>query len=115
MFLFFRLAYESSHGSFTLQKFFWAYLIVPAWILLAHLTVMNADSYKTMPELEEKVEREQDATRDVGAIVRPAGKMLLTKSRCTILTTSLATARFAGAANRDASIEKVTLPSLISL
>ncbi|CAK4016448.1 MFS general substrate transporter [Lecanosticta acicola] len=65
VFLFFRLAYERSGGTFTPQKFFFGYLIVPALILLAQLTIMNADGYKTVPQLEEKIEKEQDATRDV--------------------------------------------------
>ncbi|CAK1366172.1 Protein FMP42 [Cercospora beticola] len=65
VFLFFRLAYESSEGKFGPEKFFFGFLLVPAFILIAQLTVMNADGYKTLPELERKIEKEQDATRDV--------------------------------------------------
>lgn len=65
VFLFFRLAYEASEGSFGPEKFFFGYLIVPIFILVAQLTVMNHDGYKTLPELERKIEKEQDATRDV--------------------------------------------------
>ncbi|KAK4501405.1 hypothetical protein PRZ48_007214 [Zasmidium cellare] len=65
VFLFFRLAYESSNGSFTPQKFFYGYLIVPAAILILQYTVMNKDGYKTVPQLEQKLEKNEDATRDV--------------------------------------------------
>ncbi|KAI5364974.1 Putative major facilitator superfamily, MFS transporter superfamily [Septoria linicola] len=65
VFLFFRLAYEASEGSFGPEKFFFGYLIVPVFILLAQVTVMNHDGYKTLPELERKIEKEQDAARDV--------------------------------------------------
>lgn len=65
MFLFFRLAYESSHGRFSPQKFFFGYTVVPVLILLAQVTIMNSASYKTQAELERKIEKNQDATRDV--------------------------------------------------
>lgn len=65
VFLFFRLAYESSSGSFTPQKFFYGYLIVPAAILILQYTVMNKEGYKTVPQLEQKLEKNEDATRDV--------------------------------------------------
>lgn len=65
VFLFFKLAYEASDRQFTPQRFFFGYLIVPALILIAQLTVMNADGYKTVPQLEVKIEKAQDATRDV--------------------------------------------------
>ncbi|PPJ50891.1 hypothetical protein CBER1_07089 [Cercospora berteroae] len=65
VFLFFRLAYESSEGKFGPEKFFFGFLLVPAFILIAQLTVMNADGYKTLPELERKIEKAQDFTRDV--------------------------------------------------
>ncbi|KAF2212092.1 hypothetical protein CERZMDRAFT_98006 [Cercospora zeae-maydis SCOH1-5] len=65
VFLFFRLAYEATEGRFGPEKFFFGFLIVPALILIAQLTVMNADGYKTLPELERKIEKAQDVTRDV--------------------------------------------------
>jgi MFS family permease len=65
IFLFYRLAYEASDGSFTPEKFFFAYLAVPVLILIAQFTLMNEDAYKTVPQLEAKLEKEQDATRDV--------------------------------------------------
>ncbi|EMF11883.1 MFS general substrate transporter [Sphaerulina musiva SO2202] len=65
VFLFFRIAYEASGGTFGPEKFFFGYLIVPALILIAQLTVMNHDGYKTLPQLERKIEKEQDYSRDV--------------------------------------------------
>lgn len=68
VFLFFRIAYEASDGTFGPEKFFFGYLIVPALILIAQLTVMNHDGYKTLPQLERKIEKEQDYSRDVSSV-----------------------------------------------
>ncbi|KAK5694698.1 hypothetical protein LTR97_009288 [Elasticomyces elasticus] len=65
VFLFYRLAYESSGGSFTPQKFFFGYLVVPAAIFVAQFTLMTPDGYKTIPQLEAKIEKIEDATNDV--------------------------------------------------
>ncbi|KAK5147398.1 hypothetical protein LTR32_001143 [Rachicladosporium monterosium] len=65
VFLFYRLAYESSNGSFTPDKFFFGYLIVPIVILLAQFTLMTPDGYKTIPQLEAKLEKVEDPTNDV--------------------------------------------------
>lgn len=65
--LFYRLAYEGSGGSFTPDKFFTLYLIVPVVIFIGQFTLMNEDAYKTVPQLEFKYEKEQDATRDVSS------------------------------------------------
>ncbi|KAK0971914.1 hypothetical protein LTS01_015184 [Friedmanniomyces endolithicus] len=65
VFLFYRLAYESSNGSFTPEKFFFGYLIVPIVILLAQFTLMTPDGYKTIPQLEAKLEKVEDPTNDV--------------------------------------------------
>lgn len=70
VFLFYRLAYEASGGSFTPEKFFFAYLAVPVFIFVGQLTLMNEDAYKTVPQLEAKIEKEQDATRDVSVSTR---------------------------------------------
>ena len=51
VFLFYRLIYSASHGSFTPQKFFLAYLIVPIFIIVVQIFVMPANSYKTVGEL----------------------------------------------------------------
>lgn len=65
VFLFYRLAYDASEGSFSPDKFFWWYTLVPVAILLAQLTFLPSESYKTAPQLEHKIERAQDAARDV--------------------------------------------------
>lgn len=51
IFLFFRLIYSASGGTFTSQKFFLIYLIVPAFIMVVQIFVMPANSYKTVGEL----------------------------------------------------------------
>lgn len=61
MFLAFRLIYQGSGGSFTTKKFFLIYLIVPALILVAQLTFMPVQSYKTVGEL---VKQAEDPTQD---------------------------------------------------
>lgn len=63
--LFYRIAYERSEGAFTPDKFFTLYLVVPVVIFIGQITLMNEDAYKTVPQLEFKIEKEQDATRDV--------------------------------------------------
>ncbi|KAK5166420.1 uncharacterized protein LTR77_007963 [Saxophila tyrrhenica] len=65
VFLFYRLSYEASGGTFTPEKFFFGYLIVPIFIFVGQFTLMNEDAYKTVPQYEAKLEKEQDATRDV--------------------------------------------------
>lgn len=65
VFLFYRLAYESTGGSFKPQTFFLAYLVVPFAILIAQLTFLPSESYKTLPQLEMKLERAEDNMRDV--------------------------------------------------
>lgn len=51
IFLFYRLAYSASDGTFTPQQFFLAYLTVPVFILVAQITIMPRNSYKTAGEL----------------------------------------------------------------
>lgn len=51
IFLFYRLMYTASDGSFNLQKFFLAYLIVPAFILVTQVFLMPSRSYRTVGEL----------------------------------------------------------------
>jgi hypothetical protein len=89
--LFFRLAYEASGGSFGPAKFFFGYLIVPAFIMIAQITVMNHDGYKTLPQLERKIEKEQDYTRDVSddqMCIRGVDKLTCIPARSMILTMS---------------------------
>ncbi|KAF2203476.1 MFS transporter-like protein Fmp42 [Delitschia confertaspora ATCC 74209] len=65
VFLFYRLAYEASDGKFTPQIFFLAYLSVPIAILIAQLTFLPSENYKTTGQLETKIEHAQDPMRDV--------------------------------------------------
>ena len=51
IFLFYRLIYSASHETFTPQKFFLVYLIVPIYVLLVQIFVMPSNSYKTVGEL----------------------------------------------------------------
>ena len=51
IFLFYRLIYTATDGSFNLQRFFLTYLIVPAFILVAQVFLMPSRSYKTVGEL----------------------------------------------------------------
>lgn len=65
VFLLYKLAYEASNGTLIPERFFLAYLWVPVLILIAQFTIMNSDGYKTLPQLEEKLQKSMDATRDV--------------------------------------------------
>ena len=62
IFLFYRLMYSASRGSFTPQKFFLVYLIVPIFILVVQIFVMPANSYKTVGELITEVEERTEET-----------------------------------------------------
>lgn len=65
VFLFYRIAFEASNRAFTPEKFFLGYLIVPALILVALLTLMPARDYDSTLRLEIKIEKAEDASRDV--------------------------------------------------
>ncbi|SLM41179.1 major facilitator superfamily transporter protein [Lasallia pustulata] len=62
LFLVFRLIYSASNGTFTTQKFFLIYLIVPLFIIFVQLFVMPSRSYKTVGEL---VVQAEDPSNDV--------------------------------------------------
>lgn len=51
VFLFYRLIYTASNGTFNLQRFFLLYLIVPIFVLISQIFLMPAKSYKTVGEL----------------------------------------------------------------
>ncbi len=51
IFLFYRLAYQDSNGSFRPKKFFLVYLAIPVFILLVQFFLMPNQSYKTVGEL----------------------------------------------------------------
>jgi MFS family permease len=65
VYLFYRLMYEASDGAFKPQTFFMAYLAVPIVITIAQLTLLPAESYKTPPQLEMKIQRAEDPRRDI--------------------------------------------------
>jgi MFS family permease len=58
IFLFYRLIYTASGGTFWPKRFFLAYLAVPAFILIVQLFVMPLNSYKTVGELVVQAEEE---------------------------------------------------------
>lgn len=62
VFLFYRLIYNASNRTFTPQKFFLVYLIVPICICIVHLTLMPKNSYKTVGEL---VSHAEDPANDI--------------------------------------------------
>ncbi|KAI5925541.1 amino acid transporter [Camillea tinctor] len=63
--LFYRLTYEATNGAFSPNRFFFAYLIVPLFLLIGEFTLMPRDAYHTTPMLEEKIERAQDPNNDI--------------------------------------------------
>ncbi|KAH7028956.1 major facilitator superfamily domain-containing protein [Microdochium trichocladiopsis] len=65
VFLFYRLAWEASDGAFTPARFFSYYLVVPLFILISEWLFMPRHAYHTTSELEFKIEKNQDATRDL--------------------------------------------------
>lgn len=62
IFLFYRLIYNASNHTFTPQKFFLVYLLVPISICIAQLTLMPRNSYKTVGEL---VTQAEDPANDI--------------------------------------------------
>jgi hypothetical protein len=65
VFLLYKLAYAFSGGGFRPEHFFFGYTVIPALILLAELTLMPAHNYHTVPELNRKLEKAQNAMNDV--------------------------------------------------
>ncbi|KAF2841045.1 MFS general substrate transporter [Patellaria atrata CBS 101060] len=70
IFLFYRLIYQASGGSFWPKKFFLAYLVVPAYILIVQLLVMPEKSYKTVGELVVQAEDNGLAHSDSDLLAR---------------------------------------------
>lgn len=50
LFLIYRIIYNKSGYTFTLDKFFKIYLLVPVFITIVELTIMPSESYKTSPD-----------------------------------------------------------------
>ncbi|KAL3264956.1 hypothetical protein ABHI18_000233 [Aspergillus niger] len=65
VYLFYRIVYEATGGSFDPRKFFLGYTIVPGLILVALITLMPSRDYQGTHELEVKIEKAEDATRDI--------------------------------------------------
>lgn len=65
VYLFYRLIYEASNGTFKPQTFFLVYLAVPFFVAIAQLTILPSEAYKTAPQLEMKIHRAEDNMRDV--------------------------------------------------
>lgn len=65
IYLFYHLAYEIDRQKFNPKRFFLAYLVVPAMIFVSMLTIMPAHDYQSSRLLRSKMERAEDATRDV--------------------------------------------------
>ena len=57
VYLFYRLLYEGSHRTLSLHKFFLIYLLVPAFILISNLTIMQPSDYQNQYHLEMKIEK----------------------------------------------------------
>ncbi|KAI1822431.1 amino acid transporter [Xylaria intraflava] len=64
VFLLYRLAWEATNGSFTPSQFFFAYIAVPVVVLVGEFAFMPRCAYQTTPDLEQKVEKANDATCD---------------------------------------------------
>ncbi|KAE8379003.1 major facilitator superfamily domain-containing protein [Aspergillus bertholletiae] len=65
VYLFYRLAYEKNPVTFSPERFFLAYLAVPACIFVTLLTIMPAHDYQTAQQLQVKIEQAEDVTQDV--------------------------------------------------
>jgi MFS family permease len=65
VFLFYRIAYEASEDAVRPEYFFLGYLIVPFLIFLAQYFLLPSKPYKTVFQLEEKIEAARDASRDM--------------------------------------------------
>ena len=64
IFLVYRIIYQWSDGTFWPKQFFLAYLIVPALILAAQLTLMPRQSYKTVGEIVKDIEDTDSIAED---------------------------------------------------
>jgi MFS family permease len=59
VFLIYRIIYNATEGTLNHRRFFLTYLLVPIAIVLLQLTLMPAQSYKTVGELVEQMETEE--------------------------------------------------------
>ncbi|KAK8125337.1 MFS transporter [Apiospora kogelbergensis] len=65
LFLVYRIIFERTGGSFGHDRFFLAYLVVPAVIVVLQFTVLPAQSYKTVGEMIEDIEGSEPEDLDV--------------------------------------------------
>ncbi|KAA8651384.1 uncharacterized protein ATNIH1004_000266 [Aspergillus tanneri] len=65
MYLFYRLLYKVDHQTFGPKWFYLAYLTVPALIFVSLLIIMPTHDYQSSRLLYAKIEKAEDATRDV--------------------------------------------------
>ncbi|KAI1427944.1 amino acid transporter [Xylaria sp. FL1777] len=63
--LLYQLTWEATDGAFAPNQFFFAYTIVPVILIIGEFTLMPRDAYQTTPDLEHKIEKANDATRDI--------------------------------------------------
>ncbi|KAI0202969.1 major facilitator superfamily domain-containing protein [Astrocystis sublimbata] len=63
--LLYQFAWEATEGAFSPHQFFFAYTIVPVILLIGEFTLMPRDAYQSTPDLEHKIEKAYDATRDM--------------------------------------------------
>lgn len=92
VFLFYRIFYNKTGGGFTLELFFKLYLIVPVFITLAQIFIMEKDSYKTPPdnilcnndEPEQEVVNENAPLLSHGGVETPAPNASLSRRRDSI-------------------------------
>ncbi|KAK9465836.1 major facilitator superfamily domain-containing protein [Lipomyces arxii] len=70
VYLFYRIIYDNTGGSFHPREFFLLYLVVPVFILGATYTVMPFDSYKPGGNIAQFLEEEEDVldATSIGAI-----------------------------------------------
>ena len=64
VFLYYRLGYFASNRSLTPQKFFLIYLIIPIYIFFVQISIMPANSYKTVGELITQAKDPSEDTHD---------------------------------------------------
>lgn len=69
IFLFYRLIYQASNGTFLPKQFFLVYLVVPAFILIAQIFLMPQNSYKTVGELVAQAEDQANDELDTDEVI----------------------------------------------
>lgn len=65
VFLFYRIAYEATNRAIRPEYFFLCYLAVPIAIFLAQIFLLPTKPYKTVFQLEEKIQAARDPSRDI--------------------------------------------------